>query len=81
MELTVHKMEPCVDRPSIDGTQNFLLGRGPLSSAGAQGLVKTLQAKFTEKFVLFALHAAALGYICICSKFKEKRWIDYSTLK
>ena len=50
MELSVHEMETCIDGPSVNGTQNLLFRRRPLSSSGAEGFVKTL--KQTDNYQL-----------------------------
>ena len=50
MKLSVHEMEPCIDGPSVNGTQNLLFRRRPLSSSGAEGFVKTL--KQTDNYQL-----------------------------
>ncbi len=37
------KLKPGIDGSSVDGTQDLLLGRGPLAPPGTQGLVETLK--------------------------------------
>ena len=43
MELAVHEVEPGIDRAPVDGAKDLLLGWGPLSASGAQGLVEALK--------------------------------------
>ena len=60
MKLSVHEMEPCIDGPSVNGTQNLLFRRRPLSSSGAEGFVKTLKQTdnyqlLTKRFFLLVI--------------------------
>merc|ERR1719242_1426390 len=41
MELSVHEMEPGVDRPSVDRTEDLLFARRPLASSCSKSFVET----------------------------------------
>ena len=61
MKLSVHEMETCIDGPSVNGTQNLLFRRRPLSSSGAEGFVKTL--KQTDNYQLLKIFLLFMGVV------------------
>jgi hypothetical protein len=46
------KLKPGIDGPSVDGTEDLLLGWGPLAPPGTQGLVETLKIEQKEQLKL-----------------------------
>merc|ERR1719242_156495 len=64
MELSVHEMEPGVDRPSVDRTEDLLFARRPLASSCSKSFVETSFCKPCVLPLLCYKVSAALLEMC-----------------